>query len=745
MNRLKNILSILVFQILISTNQLQALIDIIQGPDEIIMTHIDSYPSTYAGSAFRDQSDDEGGGSYIVFHAKDSELSNKRVYYSYINDSGNIINCATISTNDFEEGFPSLDIDYETGNPLVAWNNEDGIMISYDLYHLGSPGLWKTPFYIFDENTLSIHPDDFFQFPLVEIGNSPIADKRRVYVVAKNTRTPNIGEQYVNAMLAYADFNVIDFNMQSELNWEYVQLQFTNQIYTEAVNPYHFTFTSTNTGKLAIVGYTDEHDVFVLLNENYGEGNFQYYSELYEFPVENPLNLDETYRFTDDLGNPYELYFAASKSENTNATFTDNDTKIIFPVSFALMAEPGISFDNECLLYPKVINFNLFDQSISFSDFHYRGINPNDDNPMIPWDYNEDGNVDEYDEEGLVEWLNCWPIYYPEHGPIQNIDSYKISRDEQNGISIIVWSDGTKAKLASLGLSQYWQWEEVPEIAVSIRSDNSSLWSDTEYLNSNYFSELQDMIPAYIYPASQIIDSGNDFYQLDLMFFDDYIFGPSLPGLQPGPNGELNIIKTEFYYNPPQTYGFWIITPDGDEEWFIGQTYEIQWNPNGIAGLFTIQLMEDNQVITNIAEYVEPESFSWTIPNSIIPGNQYLIKIYSHQNACYDTSDYYFSILEFSNSDEIEVARTELFQNIPNPFNPSTEIRFNVPQTSSFATIEIYNLKGQKIRQYSIFNNQSSIVWDGTDQVGKPVSSGVYFAKLKAGNQTVTRKMLLMK
>jgi hypothetical protein len=54
-------------------------------------------------------------------------------------------------------------------------------------------------------------------------------------------------------------------------------------------------------------------------------------------------------------------------------------------------------------------------------------------------------------------------------------------------------------------------------------------------------------------------------------------------------------------------------------------------------------------------------------------------------------------------------------------------------------------LKGQKIREFSIFNFKSSIVWDGTDQTGKPVSSGIYFAKLKTGNIQISRKMLLIK
>ncbi|RLC54536.1 MAG: hypothetical protein DRH89_09460, partial [Candidatus Cloacimonadota bacterium] len=84
--------------------------------------------------------------------------------------------------------------------------------------------------------------------------------------------------------------------------------------------------------------------------------------------------------------------------------------------------------------------------------------------------------------------------------------------------------------------------------------------------------------------------------------------------------------------------------------------------------------------------------------------------------------------------------------NYPNPFNPTTTISFNLTaKATKNAKLTIYNLKGQEIRQFSIFNSQSSIVWDGTDQTNKPVSSGIYFYKLKSDDFQQTRKMMLLK
>jgi len=92
------------------------------------------------------------------------------------------------------------------------------------------------------------------------------------------------------------------------------------------------------------------------------------------------------------------------------------------------------------------------------------------------------------------------------------------------------------------------------------------------------------------------------------------------------------------------------------------------------------------------------------------------------------------------------VNKVELMNNYPNPFNPETTINFSLAEDTKNAKIEIYNLKGQKIKQYSIFNNQFSIVWDGKDDNGKQVSSGVYFYKMKADDKTIaTRKCLMLK
>ena len=103
--------------------------------------------------------------------------------------------------------------------------------------------------------------------------------------------------------------------------------------------------------------------------------------------------------------------------------------------------------------------------------------------------------------------------------------------------------------------------------------------------------------------------------------------------------------------------------------------------------------------------------------------------------------------IEVTSTDANDTLNPELdLFNYPNPFNPTTTISFNLSTENTENTeLYIYNLRGQQIRQFSIFNNQSSIIWDGTDQMNQPVSSGIYFYKLRSGTYTSTKKMLLMK
>jgi hypothetical protein len=98
--------------------------------------------------------------------------------------------------------------------------------------------------------------------------------------------------------------------------------------------------------------------------------------------------------------------------------------------------------------------------------------------------------------------------------------------------------------------------------------------------------------------------------------------------------------------------------------------------------------------------------------------------------------------------DGAEIHRTALAQNYPNPFNPTTKIAFTVPDNPGRVRLTVHNVNGQVVR--TLVDNTmpagpAVVVWDGTDDSGRAVSSGVYFARLAAGEESAFRKMTLLK
>lgn len=100
-----------------------------------------------------------------------------------------------------------------------------------------------------------------------------------------------------------------------------------------------------------------------------------------------------------------------------------------------------------------------------------------------------------------------------------------------------------------------------------------------------------------------------------------------------------------------------------------------------------------------------------------------------------------------NDSEDIMPKAFELYANYPNPFNPVTQITYDLSEQSQ-VSLRIFDLMGREVKSL-VKSNQSSgqykVVWNAQDNLGQPVSAGVYIYQLKAGNHLFTRKMVLMK
>ncbi|NQT61704.1 MAG: T9SS type A sorting domain-containing protein, partial [Candidatus Marinimicrobia bacterium] len=88
-----------------------------------------------------------------------------------------------------------------------------------------------------------------------------------------------------------------------------------------------------------------------------------------------------------------------------------------------------------------------------------------------------------------------------------------------------------------------------------------------------------------------------------------------------------------------------------------------------------------------------------------------------------------------------------LSQNYPNPFNPSTTIEYELSKQTR-VKLTVFNIRGQAVKTlYDEVNSPGNydVQWNGMDQQGNQVSTGVYFCRLEAGDYSKTIKMMYMK
>jgi hypothetical protein len=99
-----------------------------------------------------------------------------------------------------------------------------------------------------------------------------------------------------------------------------------------------------------------------------------------------------------------------------------------------------------------------------------------------------------------------------------------------------------------------------------------------------------------------------------------------------------------------------------------------------------------------------------------------------------------------------KVKRTALYQNFPNPFNPETWLPYRLAADAT-VSLRIYNVKGQLIRELPLgpkkagyyLTRETAAYWDGSNEIGESVSTGVYFYQLEAGMLSDVRRMVLAK
>lgn len=209
-----------------------------------------------------------------------------------------------------------------------------------------------------------------------------------------------------------------------------------------------------------------------------------------------------------------------------------------------------------------------------------------------------------------------------------------------------------------------------------------------------------------------------------------------------------NVISLFNQFGPyPETL-LSLTSPNGGENWTAESSHNITWNGYGITAIDIAYSTNNGSdwitVTTN--QMANTGSYSWTVPNT--PSSQCKVKISAAGNSTIRS----FSTGTFTISSLAETSRQtyntekpldyELRQNFPNPFNPSTTIRFGLPE-KTMVTLTVFNQLGQRVTllaQETMDRGYHTVSWNAAN-----MPTGIYFYELKTEKFTSVKKLLLLK
>jgi hypothetical protein len=295
-----------------------------------------------------------------------------------------------------------------------------------------------------------------------------------------------------------------------------------------------------------------------------------------------------------------------------------------------------------------------------------------------------------------------------------------------------------------------------------IRSDNygaPASWDDRQYLTSDSYDDtypkvagLHHALPddAHVWVAYNH-DWGNG--NIDLYYAHSSDGGLNWSKDQPLANStDYDEMACDLWAKPDETYNWMsvcylkhkLVLFSSVEEYsevhraYVSRSFPTIWYSGGQVSDSTAAKSEDGREVCQGA-YTR---------------NQ-VCAIYAGKTSSGNFENLYFDngswvdVEEQSEEEEL-MPRFSLCHNYPNPFNPVTRIQYTVNsrQTPLRTTLEIYNIRGQLVRALVDEPKQAGtyeVTWDGRDEVGNEVASGVYLYQLQAEDFSQTKKMLLLK
>jgi len=185
----------------------------------------------------------------------------------------------------------------------------------------------------------------------------------------------------------------------------------------------------------------------------------------------------------------------------------------------------------------------------------------------------------------------------------------------------------------------------------------------------------------------------------------------------------------------------------------------INWitqSETNMAGYYVYRAEQANlSTAQRISPFIEATNTSQTHSYSYSDKDVYLNQTYHYwleSVEIYGSSNFHGPVLITMGDDQNHgtpemTLNTELKSAYPNPFNPSTTIAYSM-KDAGLVAITIYNVKGQVVKSFRAHHHNGGrylINWDGSDDLGNPMSSGIYYYRMQSGNYSATKKVVMVK
>ncbi|MDA3812758.1 MAG: M14 family zinc carboxypeptidase [Candidatus Cloacimonetes bacterium] len=243
----------------------------------------------------------------------------------------------------------------------------------------------------------------------------------------------------------------------------------------------------------------------------------------------------------------------------------------------------------------------------------------------------------------------------------------------------------------------------------------------------------------------------------ELIGYNIYLNGDLLEGMvqevfyntSPLDNGDYNFYVTAVYdigeSIPSNIVPVTITLPAPQNPEAISQGIDIlvTWDDISNRAFSHYKVYRDLVMIAD--DIIETSYLDLDVPNGTYTYNIRAVYSGDYQSAL--SADAVIEHVQTNVDESIVPVKTELTGNYPNPFNPTTTISFSTKEAGQ-VSLNIYNMKGQLVKTLVNEHLEAAyhdVVWDGKDNSNKPISSGIYFYKMRSNNYTATKKMILMK